>query len=536
MTLFKDEIYLAWDEKSTNVVNSLYDQFEGQIIATMDVHVFLHQNKMNKDYRMVTWPENFFFHFTSTGSHNALQTSMIAYILEKFERISREIEFEDITDKVKIFFIQESQSQFDELKAMLVRIPLIKNAFSFKLLAVSDSVNTEMLFTISSGHNKRRNTETRSSNNSFNSTRDSSSLSPRLPRHGRRASNYPHADEYLNSTSKGRFSLYKIQRETPATQCKHCERMRGSQPKFNVLDKNFFCMACFLDGRITDNDLCRKCQRNKNIDIEDKATDLPFQEFFKDFSVQCKIPVRETKSAYTSMPESITNHTACQTDITMVNEINDGLQAKFFALLDEIDRSQKELINSTPLPSKIPVPIVPKLNIDNQFGISDNPFTLSKARKDPLTNKFHCPFCQGSVFPKIEIFEVHLRNVHKKCNCSCEQYFPTREDYLEHFYTVFPLPCFELRKCPERFRSLPYQAIHHAKVHQSEKPYYCCICYDVQQKGMKVNFKNLRALKMHAKEMGHHEDDLFLKVIKNEENEKIPLTGRASTINFSGDF
>ena len=36
--------------------------------------------------------------------------------------------------------------------------------------------------------------------------------------------------------------------------------------------------------------------------------------------------------------------------------------------------------------------------------------------------------------------------------------------------------------------------------------------------------------------MGHDEDELFLRVKQTEENSHIPLTGRASAINYSGDY
>ena len=549
MSLYKDEVYVAWDTRAGNIINHLYDIFviDGKL-QKIDVHIFLHQSKL-RDQRLVDWPENFIFHFTSTASSNALQTSLIAYVLEKFERLSRELELEEVSAKSNVFFIQESASQFEELKSMLYRVPYIKNSFNFKLLSLSDEVKTEMLFQVCS--NKRRSADD-FDDVDIQDPADTYAASPRSVRHGRRASDFPVPP---NTSSKSVTPLsFKSQSLSPSQgsitdrsvvgSCKHCDRRRGSQPKFNMMDKKFFCMACFLEGKNDENtDLCRICKRSKDFTVEEKATMTSRKMligFERSISIQCDLPVHEFKDAFTQTKQRLRN-ISTQTDISIPVDLPDYLQKKLDDLMIEIEEYRNRGDNED----------IPDLNLQQ----NDDAFRLAEAQVNPITNKFDCPFCEGKSFAKISIFEVHLRNVHKKCNCSCERYFESREDYLDHFYSVFPLPCFEQRKCPERFRSVPYQAIHHAKVHFAEKPYCCVLCFSASldlatsnnnngttaaatttNKKINYRFKSVRALQLHAKEMGHDEDELFLRVKQTEESSHIPLTGRASAINYSGDY
>ena len=551
MSLYKDEMYVAWDTRSGNIINHLYDFFvvDGKL-QKVDVHIFLHQSKL-RDQRLVDWPENFIFHFTSTPSSNALQTSLIAYVLEKFERLSRELELEEVACKSNVFFIQDSATQFEELKSMLYKIPYIKNAFTFKLLSLTDEMRTDMLFQVWS--NKRS-----SPSHNHDADLDGSPSasegpvidlygvsSPRSVRHGRRASEFP-TPSVTPLSFKGvqlsRTNSQPVNGGGPgSSSCKHCDRRRGSQAKFNMMDKKFFCMACFLEGKNQDNDLCRICQRSKDFTVEEKSTMTSSKiGQGKSISIQCDLPVHDLKDSTTQTSGALQATSSAQTMISIPVDLPENLQKKLDDLMREIDAWRIR-------------PDIP----DIEMPQNDDPFRLVDAQVNPITSKFDCPFCEGKSFAKISIFEVHLRNVHKKCNCSCERYFQSREDYLDHFYTVFPLPCFEQRKCPERFRSVPYQAIHHAKVHFAEKPYCCVFCFQDSMDAsaaassnktsnvglsprnsnkIQYRFKSVRALQQHAKEMGHDEDELFLRVKNTEENSHVPLTGRASAINFSGDY
>lgn len=129
--------------------------------------------------------------------------------------------------------------------------------------------------------------------------------------------------------------------------------------------------------------------------------------------------------------------------------------------------------------------------------------------------KISCKFCPGKEFISWEQEEIHMKLSHKKCNCSCAQYFATREEYLEHFYSVYPLPCYENRKCPQRFRSVHYQALHHREVHNSPNPFYCVPCHkrkleNKQGRGTKTSFKDDKSLRIHGSSIGHNETEMFL--------------------------
>ena len=534
MALYKDEIYVTWDAKASNIINHLLEVFSsGHNSHKLDIHVFLHQTRW-LDQKILEWPENFSFHFTATPTQNALQTAMIAFVLEKFERVSGELALEDITKRSNVFFIQGSNSQFEELKSMLYRIPHIKNSFTFKLLSMTDDLNTDMLFQLSNDNKRRPPIEDSGRfSEHFNETFDlNGTLSPRSVRFGRRSDA---SDDMFGRSNK--ISRANSDRENL---CQHCERQRGSQPRFGTMDKQFFCMACFLEERATSKSNCKNCQRTKHVTTEDKGI-MTYSLIYcdqTDVGVQCSAPVHECEDACVETTPFETSTVACQTDISLLNT-SESLEKQLNEVLEKIRLEQQDEKQVENVKMSLPVMVLPE---------SGDPFRLGDIEMHPTTNKYHCPFCDNKSFAKISIFEVHLRNTHKKCNCSCERYFPTLEDYLQHFYSVFPLPCFEQRKCPERFRSLPYQAIHHAKVHFAEKPYYCVVCFDSYGNSNNANnnttkngkrkkvFKNIRSLQIHCQEMGHTEEELFLRVKNTDENNEIPLTGRASAINFSGKF
>lgn len=148
----------------------------------------------------------------------------------------------------------------------------------------------------------------------------------------------------------------------------------------------------------------------------------------------------------------------------------------------------------------------------------DMPKPLSPGRKPEITRqksegKISCQFCPEKVFSSLEQKEIHMRNLHKKCNCSCGQYFETRQSYLEHFYSVYPLACFENRKCPHRFQSLAYQVAHHKDAHHSSHPYYCVPCQKRQietgYSKQKNCFKDEKALRSHCISVGHKEEEMY---------------------------
>lgn len=159
---------------------------------------------------------------------------------------------------------------------------------------------------------------------------------------------------------------------------------------------------------------------------------------------------------------------------------------------------------------------------------------MQAAHGEGLTeNVASCDFCPQKTFSSPGQREIHMKNTHKKCNCGCGVYFESREHYLAHFYDVYPLACFENRKCPHRFRNVFYQAKHHWSVHSSEHPYYCVPCSARDEDGLAGRlaktcaFKDLKALKRHGGLMSHSEDEMFLKP-----DTSCKPTAKSSAINY----
>ena len=140
---------------------------------------------------------------------------------------------------------------------------------------------------------------------------------------------------------------------------------------------------------------------------------------------------------------------------------------------------------------------------------------FTQTAQSALKKRISCNFCPHKEFISHEQKEVHMKHSHKKCNCSCGQYFPTREEYLDHFYSVYPLPCYENRKCPQRFQSVFYQASHHRDFHNSQNPFYCVPCQKKKtenelSQATKTCFKDDKSLRIHGFSLGHNEIEMFL--------------------------
>ena len=148
-----------------------------------------------------------------------------------------------------------------------------------------------------------------------------------------------------------------------------------------------------------------------------------------------------------------------------------------------------------------------------------------------------CKFCPKKSYRSKELLAVHMRNNHKKCNCPCQNYFKTRDEYLAHFYSVYPLPCLVDKKCPERFRNLYYQSLHHKESHHAEKPFFCIPCRNHNiERGMKsrsVTFKDVASLRIHSTSYGHNPQKLYL-VSDNDkiDDSNLPFSMRCSGINY----
>lgn len=157
----------------------------------------------------------------------------------------------------------------------------------------------------------------------------------------------------------------------------------------------------------------------------------------------------------------------------------------------------------------------------------------------PSDNKksflYSCTFCPEKGYRSKNLLDVHMKNNHKKCNCPCQQYFRTREDYLAHFYFVYPLPCMVDKKCPERFRSLYYQSLHHKDVHYANKPFFCIPCYKINGDNARIAsvFKDIASLRIHGTSHGHDSRDMYLASIDdNPDDSNLPFSMRCSGINY----
>ena len=191
----------------------------------------------------------------------------------------------------------------------------------------------------------------------------------------------------------------------------------------------------------------------------------------------------------------------------------------------DLDVSFAETVLSDYLPEK-----------EENDPAEEEEFYVKKSFKipDEKLQEYACGFCPNRKYRAKKLLEVHMKNNHKKCNCPCQEYFKTREDYLEHFYYIYPLPCLEDKKCPDRFRSLYYQSIHHRDVHRSGKPFFCIPCSQNEETlTKKTAFKDLSSLRIHATAFDHDTHDMFL--ISNDDkadDSGIPFSMRCSGINY----
>ena len=162
--------------------------------------------------------------------------------------------------------------------------------------------------------------------------------------------------------------------------------------------------------------------------------------------------------------------------------------------------------------------------------------TLNRGSLINQNGKYTCQFCPAKTFASVHVWRIHMKNSHKKCNCPCDKYFETREDYLSHFYSLFPLACFLERKCPERFRSLYFQAVHHREKHFSDRPFFCVQCFIADEDSTskrRACFKDIKSLRIHAESMGHDPNDMFLISSQSDaDNETLPWSMKCTGIDF----
>ena len=201
-----------------------------------------------------------------------------------------------------------------------------------------------------------------------------------------------------------------------------------------------------------------------------------------------------------------------------------------------VEKSTNTMHEKSTSTDDLEVKIVEKVEetpVEESMDVSlDGPFEDKKS-----SLMYSCMFCPEKAYRSKDLLDVHMKNNHKKCNCPCQQYFRTREDYLAHFYFVYPLPCMVDKKCPERFRSLYYQSIHHKDAHYALKPFFCIPCYrsneDTSPGKKVVAFKDIASLRIHASSHGHDPQDMYLASIDSKpDDSRLPFSMRCSGINY----
>ena len=128
----------------------------------------------------------------------------------------------------------------------------------------------------------------------------------------------------------------------------------------------------------------------------------------------------------------------------------------------------------------------------------------------------HCRFCDDKAFCDLIKFEKHMKKYHIFCDCSCDQYYNTVEEFIEHYSGVYPLPCLEVPDCRARFKNIDKQAFHHKTVHGAKYPYYCIACYGNQKL---TCVRTSGDLMTHVRDVKHKKKEFNLVMIP----EKSPL-------------
>ena len=124
-----------------------------------------------------------------------------------------------------------------------------------------------------------------------------------------------------------------------------------------------------------------------------------------------------------------------------------------------------------------------------------------------------CKYCPGYLFCDVNKYLDHMNQFHVMCSCPCSKYYRNTEEYIEHYFSLFPLPCLESPKCTNRFKNIDEQAFHHKSVHGSTNPYFCLACYSNSKL---VCVKTTDELMSHVTTKGHTDEDFNIVIIPDE--------------------
>ena len=136
------------------------------------------------------------------------------------------------------------------------------------------------------------------------------------------------------------------------------------------------------------------------------------------------------------------------------------------------------------------------------------------ALKTKKKKRISFKFCPHKEFISHEQKEAHKKNAHKKCNCSWGQYFPTREEFLDHFYSVHPIPS-RKRQMPSEMSVSFLPGTKSQRFSQFPEPVLlCCLSEEKDWEristGDKDVFPRCKSLRMHGFFLGHNEIEMFL--------------------------
>ena len=136
-------------------------------------------------------------------------------------------------------------------------------------------------------------------------------------------------------------------------------------------------------------------------------------------------------------------------------------------------------------------------------------YTYAELEHHLRTQKF-CKFCPSDAFCKSTMLNRHIKDKHRYCPCSCNDYYERDEDLFEQYYATYPLPCLEVPACKARFKNIDKQAFHHKIQHGSDYPYFCMACYKNEKL---VCVKTAEELLEHAGIENHVVEDFQFAII-----------------------
>ena len=149
-------------------------------------------------------------------------------------------------------------------------------------------------------------------------------------------------------------------------------------------------------------------------------------------------------------------------------------------------------------------------NIKCERSRRGNGFYLQPELEHHEESQKSCDYCPSEIFCSEHQLSRHIRDNHRQCPCPCGEYYARDDEFIEHFYARYPLPCLEKHACEARFKDIEAQAFHHQSVHGAVNPFYCMACF--KQKII-VCLKTSEELMEHVDERNHGDKDFKFALI-----------------------